>query len=369
MLRKVSLWKPTLSLLKLREESSAKGIKKFLSKEDILEKLATLEKNQKMLVDDQSEANDKLPHKFLSRAYVYSEIFKRNPDYLVTKHVAKQELIKNLSSLLLDERSFGAKSLRKLLRINENEEDFNIREIINVLEGLQDPLTISSIDLNILLNCDDNALTPIWNIIVKNVKNLSFKDVKIVLFSASTTQNIFNKRFMHGEEKVSTEILNQLLSQAMEHIKDSTALDCALLLKLSKTLTMSHSPLTKIAERLQQTMLEKYEVGNTLEPISVSLIAESLPTGCYSGNQEKVNDIVRKLSQNLNEIYHEQLIYTVLGIDKAGCKVPLECFIALDKVSLEDMSKVHHRTLFELVELAIKGGVLSEALSTYTLTR
>lgn len=369
MLRKVSLWKPTLSLLKLREESLLKGLNSLSNKEEVLKRLSILDKNQKLLIEDQNEPVDKPSHKFLPKAFIYSEIYKRNPEFSITTNMSKSELIKNLSNLLMDERSFGTKSLRRLLRMNGNKEEFNVKEIINVLEDLQDPLTISNIDLNVLMMCDDDALIPIWNIIMKNIQNLSFREVSVVLYSASTTQNIFNKYFMEGNQKMSTEILTQFLEQALSDIERSTAMDCALLLKLSKTLTTIPSTLGKITEKIQRKMIEKYELNNNYEPISISFIAEALPLGCYSENQDKVNEIVKKLTEKLDEINLEQLIYSILGLENSGCKVPFEYFIALDNISYEDLNKVHYLALYELVESAIKNRILSENLTSLVLSR
>ena len=133
MLRKVSSipWH-TLSHLKLREELSTRGLKRVSNKEEMVKSLRQFDSIQSILSSmPESPAQLQNPiHQHIPNTYLYKEIKKRVPTFILSPNMSKPELISSLKSLLIAERSSTTKDLRSLVSLSAESESLSLNEVI-----------------------------------------------------------------------------------------------------------------------------------------------------------------------------------------------------------------------------------------------
>jgi len=234
---------------------------------------------------------------------------------------------------------------------------------------LQDPLSISQVDMNILINSEVEALVPIWTLVLRSVGSLSLKEVKVALASLVTARTVFKKNFLRGEEEISTGHLDLFLQRALLEIDHASVTDCASILKSSKSLSKSFEPPSQAVRQIQEQMLGKYKLNSECEPNTLGLIIENLPSGSFPSFQPQITELTAKITPFLNEFSPEQAINIIIGLSNSGSKVPFKFINPIEFVSIEDLKKIPRQALVQFSRIAIENDLVTENLTGQILGR
>ena len=391
MLRKVfSLPWQSLSLLKLREELSVRGLKRLSSKEEMIKTLARYESIKPALssIPENYSALDNPVHRHLPTSYIIEEIFKRDPSFEIKANVSKADLIASLKTILIDERASMPKDLRNLIKLSETPESLNLKEVIWVLDQIRDTTRITDRNFNVLMHTEENSLTKIWEFLFNNVRSLDFTQISSLVQAASVLRNVFKKNFFPGESKLSQGFVEGLLSQACETCEASgvsgvsgvsgiseiseaseisetrgnvSSSDIASLLSAFKSLA-EIKELDSVSS-LQGKMIARFDLADVIDDMSLVHIISNLPSGCNSTYSSKIEEIEAKVQPLLNSLSYEQLIDVIFGLHRSGRKISFQLSKHVDNLLTDGLKKVSSSHLKDFTEVLISQRLISEVFA------
>lgn len=364
MLRKVSslAWQ-NLSLLRLREELSIRGLKRLSSKEEMIETLTRYESIKSILpsIPENSSSLCNPVHSHLSTSYVLEEIFKRDPNFIISSNLSKADLIASLKNLLIDERSSIPKDLRNLMKISETSGNLNLKDVILVLDQIKDTTRITDINFNVLINTEENSLTKIWQFLFDNVKFLAFQQISSLVQAASVLQNVFKKDFFPGEKKIPRNFVEALLSQACDTSENVGSMEIANL--LSAVESLSDVQEFELIERLQSKMIEKFDMADVIDDMNLIKVLTNLPSKSYLKYSEKIDQIEARVKYLIDSLSYEQLINMIFGLNRSGKKISFQLTEYVDNLLIDGLKKVNSPRLKDFTEVLISQKLISEVFA------